>query len=224
MKGAVWESRYFDAYDKVLLNSDIYMAVRDFHVNAMHGCETILDSGSGTGTVTIELLKRGATVYAVDPSKKANDILREKCKQYADRLHVHEASAERLAFFGDEKFNGITSMFVIYYIDDWKSYLKEIYRVLKPGCILALTGRSTTQNKELILKSYEESLKKRNLLGRLEKEWRIFSEGFVEGVMPTVKDHTFDEMESAMERVGFKAITQYPNPYFGQCYSLTARK
>ena len=73
----VWESEYIDAYDKVLLNSDLYLTVRDFHVNSMEGCEKVLDSGCGTGNVTTELLKRGHKVYAIDPSIKSLEKLRE---------------------------------------------------------------------------------------------------------------------------------------------------
>ena len=49
MTSDIWESKYFDAYDKVLLNCDIYLAVRNFHVNAMKEVMLVLDSGCGTG-------------------------------------------------------------------------------------------------------------------------------------------------------------------------------
>ena len=117
MKNDVWESKYFDAYDKVLLNSDIYLAVRDFHVNSMKNCHIVLDSGCGTGNVTLELLKRGHIVYAVDNSKKALDILRKKCAKYSKQLHIHNIDAKKLPF-DDEVFDGVTSMFVVYYMDD----------------------------------------------------------------------------------------------------------
>lgn len=223
MRDDVWESRYFDAFDKVLLNSEIYLAVRDFHVNAMKESRVVLDSGCGTGNVTIGLLKRGHTVYAVDNSKKALDILRKKCAQYAERLNVQCLDAEHLPF-KDEMFNGASSMFVVYYVDDFESYLRESYRVLKPNGIFALTGRVSTENKELILKSYGESLRKRGLLKTLEKEWDIFKGKWINSVMTSVKGHSLGQMKSILENIGFTNIQEFTNPYFGQCYSLTAKK
>jgi ubiquinone/menaquinone biosynthesis C-methylase UbiE len=224
MKGNVWESRYLDAYDKILLNCDIYLAVRNFHVSAMHGCKTVLDSGSGTGNVTIELLRSGAEVYAVDPSKKANDILKRKCSEFADRLHVHEASAEGLSFLDKNTFNGITSMFVIYYMDGWESYLRENYKVLKPGGIIAITGRGTTENRERVLESYRRSLIRKGLMEGLKEEWEIFSEKWLGSVMPSVSIRPKEEIMKTMSDIGFRNIEEHQNPYFGQCYSLTAHK
>jgi len=224
MKNDVWESKYFDAYDKVLLNSDIYLAVRDFHVNSMKNCHIVLDSGCGTGNITLELLKRGHIVYAVDNSKKALDILRKKCAKYSKQLHIHNIDAKKLPF-DDEMFDGVTSMFVVYYMDDPKAYLREHYRVLKYDGVLALTGRVSSENMEKVLKSYEESLRKRNLLSKLQSEFSIFSEKFLSGVKKAViSGYTFEQMRDMLENIGFTNIEEYPNPYFGQCYSLIAYK
>jgi ubiquinone/menaquinone biosynthesis C-methylase UbiE len=223
-KGELWESDYLDLYDKILLNCDIYLAVRNFHVSAMNGRNTVLDSGAGTGNVTVELLKAGATVYTVDPSEKANDILRARCKEFADRLHVYEAGAEDIPFLDDNMFDGITSMFVVYYIGGWKDYLKENYRVLKPNGVFALTGRSTTENREKVLQSYEQSVRKKGLMDDLKNEWKIFSKRWLANVMPSVNNRPKDEMIATLSNIGFRDIEEHPNPYFGQCYSLTARK
>lgn len=84
----VWESRYFDVYDKILLNSDIYLAVRDFHTSAVSGHPLVLDSGCGTGNVTIELLKNKHSVHAIDTSRKALGILKNKCAINTEFLHI----------------------------------------------------------------------------------------------------------------------------------------
>ena len=73
-------------------------------------------------------------------SKKALDALKKKCAKYSKKLHIYNVDAKNLPF-DDEMFDGITSMFVVYYIDDPEVYLREIYRVLKCGGVLALTGK-----------------------------------------------------------------------------------
>lgn len=224
MKESVWESEYLDVYDYILLNSDIYLTVRDFHVKAMNGLETVLDSGSGTGNVTLELLKKDHDVYVIDNSQKSLEILKKRCKQFSEKLHIFNINAKSL-LFEDNKFDGITSMFVVYYIDDIGKYLRENYRVLKPNGVLALTGRVSSKDMELVLKSYEESLKKRGLLSKMGPEFSKFKKRFLENVTESViSGNTFEETKDKLERIGFMDIKQYPNPYFGQCYSLTAKK
>lgn len=224
IKNNIWKNRYFEVYDKILLNSDIYLAVREFHLNSMESCSAVLDSGCGTGNVILELLKRGYIAYAVDNSEKALDILRKKCVGYNEKLYIHNADIKNLSF-KDKIFDGAISMFVVHYIDDPEVYLKGIYRVLKPGGVLALTGRVSSENMERILKSYEESLRKRNLLPKIEREFSIFKEKFLAGVSKAViSGCTYEQMRNILMCIGFIDIEEYPNPYFGQCYSLVARK
>ncbi len=224
MTSNVWESEYFDAYDKVLLNSDIYLFVRDFHINAMMDCQKVLDSGCGTGNVAIELLRQGKQVSAIDTSKKALETLEVKCACYNEKIRIFNLNAEQLPF-EDNYFNGITSMFVVHFTNDLESYLKEHYRVLRKNGIFALTGRTSGENMELVVQSYEDSLRKRNLLPQLQKELDIMKEGILNGVSKIVKSgYTFHEMKTILEKTGFKEIQEFPNPYFGQCYSLLAKK
>ena len=59
----------------------------------MKKCKLVLDSGAGTGNVTEELLKKGHIVYAIDTSKKALDILREKCTKYDSKRKIYNINA-----------------------------------------------------------------------------------------------------------------------------------
>lgn len=80
MPESVWESGgYFDVYDKILINSGIYLAVRDLHISAVLGHPVVLDSGCGTGNVTIELLKSRHSVHAIGASRYALNLLKNKC-------------------------------------------------------------------------------------------------------------------------------------------------
>jgi len=222
MTDNVWESEYLDVYDTVLLNSEIYLAVRDFHVSAMKGHHTVLDSCCGTGNATVELLKNNHIVYATEQSKKSQSILRKKCAQCSSKLPIISTGTKQLE---NETFDGISSMFVIYYINNPGEYLKENYRLLKPGGILALTGRISNQDMELILNSYENSLKEKGLLPELEQEFSIFKTKFLNNVTKAViNSHTFGEMKKILKNIGFKNIQEFPNPYLGQCYSLIAHK
>ena len=225
----VWESDYIEvAYDKVLSNSSIYLKVRDFHINAMNGCVAVLDSGCGTGSVAVELLERGAVVYAVDTSRTALEVLQRKCEPYKDRLHVYNTTAEHLPF-SSEMFDGITSMFVVHFMDDFNSYLREHFRVLKKGGVFALTGRTrgTKEDMSIIADSYEDDLRRAEKLKeeKYRKVMDIMRERMLSGVGPAVKHgYTAEQMIEILRQIGFVDIQEHPNPYFGQCYSLTGRK
>lgn len=224
MTSDIWESKYLDAYGKVLLNCDIYLAVRDFHIDAMRQCEIVLDSGSGTGNVTRELLIQGKFVHAVDKSKKALQILEDKCKDYKERLKIYKINAEKLPF-ADETFNGITSMFVLNFVDDFEAYLREHYRVLRENGIFAISARKSAEKTELFLQSYEYSLRKRGLLPQLEREMEIIRKGNLGEVRTAIKHlHSPATIEEILRGIGFREIKEFPNPYFGERYSLVARK
>ena len=220
----VWESGYLDAYDKVLLNTDIYRMVMGFHIDAMVGCRAVLDSGCGTGNVTLGLLKRGCMVSALDPSSKAIGILRAKCTGYENRLRTYNIGAEQLPF-EDRFFDGVTSMFVVHFMDDFEGYLREHYRVLKDNGLFALTGRVSGENMELVVQSYEGSLRRRGLLPMLEPEMRIIRENITGSVRKAVRHkYAAADVETMLRDIGFNEVAAVPNPYFGQCYSLLAKK
>ena len=193
-------------------------------IDAMRQCEIVLDSGSGTGNVTRELLIQGKFVHAVDKSKKALQILEEKCKDYKERLKVYNINAERMPF-EDETFNGITSMFVLNFVDDFEAYLREHYRVLRENSIFAISARQSAEKTELFLKSYEDSLRKRGLLPQLEREMEIIRDGNLGEVRTAIKHlHSSATIEELLRDIGFVEVKEFPNPYFGERYSLVARK
>ena len=115
-------------------------------------------------------------------------------------------------------------MLVVYYVDGPAQYLREQCRVLRPGGVMALTGRVGPAGMERVLQSYLKSLEERGLTGRFEREIDIFRERFKEGVKNSVSGIGLERMKRMLTEAGFVTIEGRPNPYFGQCYSLLCRK
>ena len=90
--------------------------------------ERILDIAAGTGTSSVALTKTGATVIAFDMSP---GMIAEGRKRHPG-LEFIQGDAEHLPF-GDNEFDAVTISFGLRNINNPKTALAEMYRVLKPG-------------------------------------------------------------------------------------------
>jgi len=88
----------------------------------------ILDVGTGTGRISVPLLRLGADVIGVDLSLNMMAKLREKYP--ASRLA--QADASRLPF-RSQQFDAVLTMHVMHLVAPWRAALREYRRVLKPG-------------------------------------------------------------------------------------------
>ena len=88
----------------------------------------ILDVGTGTGRMSVPLLRLGADAMGVDLSLNMMAKLREKYP--AARLA--QADASRLPF-RSQQFDAVLTMHVMHLVAPWRAALREYRRVLKPG-------------------------------------------------------------------------------------------
>jgi SAM-dependent methyltransferase len=85
-----------------------------------------LDVGAGTGALTAELLARGATVVAADPSPEFAAVLRERFPE----VEVHEAPAEAMPF-ADSDFDVALAQLVVAFVSDAPAAVAEMARVAR---------------------------------------------------------------------------------------------
>jgi SAM-dependent methyltransferase len=86
----------------------------------------VLDVGAGTGALTAELLSRGASVAAADPSPEFVAVLRERFPG----LEVEEAPAEALPW-GDGVFDVALAQLVFAFVSDGPAAAAEMARVAR---------------------------------------------------------------------------------------------
>ena len=86
--------------------------------------QRVLDVGAGTGALTRELVRRGATVVALEPSPEFTRALRSRLP----RIEVHEAPAEELPF-ADDSFDIALAQLVVAFMDDAGAAMREFGRV-----------------------------------------------------------------------------------------------
>src|SRR6201997_5068050 len=85
-----------------------------------------LDVGAGTGALTAELVSRGASVAAADPSPEFVAVLRERFPN----LEVEEAPAESLPY-GAGVFDLALAQLVVAFVTDGPAAVAEMARVAR---------------------------------------------------------------------------------------------
>jgi len=88
----------------------------------------ILDAGTGTGRISIPLLKRGARLFGCDLSMKMLLRLQEKFPS----TQLAQADAVDLPF-PTNCFDALLTVHVMHLVGPWREALRDFRRVLKPG-------------------------------------------------------------------------------------------
>lgn len=88
----------------------------------------VLDVAAGTGASSIEFVRAGADVVAVDFSE---GMLEEGRRRHPE-IDFRQADAMILPF-EDNSFDAVTTSFGLRNIEDFDRALREFYRVLRPG-------------------------------------------------------------------------------------------
>lgn len=104
----------------------------------------LLDVGSGFGFFVAEMKQRGWEAAGVEISQKALDYSREVLG-----LTVYSGPLEKVEF-SDDHFDAVTGFYVIEHLPFPRAFLRECYRVLKPGGLLLLRYPHTTPIKNLL--------------------------------------------------------------------------
>ena len=107
---------------------------------------TIVDIGSGTGTLALAALARwpGVRVIGVDPSRRLLEMAESAARAagFADRLTVEVGEAAHLPL-PDASVDGAVSSFVLQLIPSRAAGVRDALRVLRPGGVFAcLTWRA----------------------------------------------------------------------------------
>jgi len=100
----------------------------------------LLDIGSGKGNHLIGFARRGFSVCGVDK--------REECCESVPEIPVHKVDIERARLpFKSDKFDVVFSKSVIEHVANADNFLKETFRVLRPGGMaIILTPDWNTQH------------------------------------------------------------------------------
>jgi ubiquinone/menaquinone biosynthesis C-methylase UbiE len=121
------------AYDNFMGRYSTRLAPKFADFAAIGHGTAVLDVGAGTGALTVELVHRGASVAAADPSPAFVAALQQRLPSIA----VHAAPAESLPW-PDERFDAALAQLVVTFMDDAPAGVAEMRRVVRPGGTVAV--------------------------------------------------------------------------------------
>ena len=113
-----------EAYDDFMGRYSRLLAVRFADFAGVSSGMRVLDVGAGTGALTVELVSRGASVAAADPSPEFVDAFRKRFPG----VEVHEAPAEELPF-ETGAFDVALAQLVVAFVSDAPAAVAEMARV-----------------------------------------------------------------------------------------------
>src|SRR5262252_1582954 len=129
------EARDYDAMDHAAVNR---VFVDDF-LAAWDGRNPLLDVGTGTAQIPVELCRRSADarVVALDLAEHMLRVGRDNVRRAGleDRVELRLCDAKRMPF-ADGTFAGVLSNSIVHHIPEPGLVLAEVVRVVAPGGVL----------------------------------------------------------------------------------------
>ncbi len=234
MLSAYFWRKYFGVYDVLNLAASYRDVLEKIAEEAeIKEGNLVLDAGAGTGNLALLLEKRGAKVTALDFSKEALDIYKNKNPQ----ARVVLANLIEPLPFEDNFFDKIVSNNALYNIprENRLAALLELKRVLKPGGKIILSNiHKDFKPIKIYVKSISANIKKIGLVRTLKlfvkmcaPTLKIFYYNFfIQREYKFSKNNLFDfeEQKELLGKAGFVDVSGTEFVYAGQGVLNSARK
>lgn len=116
------------------LTPSVAEEVADFMINLTGATSetSFLEPGVGTGLNVLPLVKRGYSVTGIDVSEAMLAQFRQKFTEIPANLTLLHADASQLPL-PDNSFDVVLTVHMLHTVANWKAFLDDIARVLKPG-------------------------------------------------------------------------------------------
>lgn len=157
------------------------VSVYDFAIRKS-STPSVLDLGSGEGSVTMTFLELGANVTAIDISETQLKLLKTKCARYGNKLDIRNEeifkAVESLRSKG-KKFDIIVANSFLHHIPDYLGLIREVTSLLQPQ------GQFFSFQDPLKYDSTKTFTRMFSLLAYFS--WRIFKGDIIEGIKRRVR-------------------------------------
>jgi ubiquinone biosynthesis O-methyltransferase len=104
------------------------------------------DMGCGDGALCRSLADQGFAVTGVDRSESMLSIARERSESYGDRVEFVSSSIEAAADNLTRQYDVVTSMGVMYYLENEDDFFRPLKKIVKPDGIALVSCRNRLFN------------------------------------------------------------------------------
>ncbi len=222
--------KYFGAYS-LWEEFTPYRDVMNMHLEAMAGCQKILDDGCGIGLMAEALLTnsdKSHIVYAIDTKATARRAVQERLKDYPKekwKAYVDDGTHLNRNRFPQGSIDGVVSNFVINFVKNWERYLEEAYRVTREGGRISISGPLPTWEPGPILDAFERELESDvKDPERTEKMQIVEANLWKNRKERSVSEPEPERISAYLRYLGYNGINLRQDVFVGQSYFMSATK
>jgi len=141
------EARDYDSMD----NADVNARFCDDFLAHHPPLGQVLDVGTGTALIPIELCRRvaGVSVHAIDLASSMLASARRNLERagLVERVHIEKGDAKSTRW-SDGAFDAVISNSLVHHVPDPARALREMYRLVRPGGVLFIRDLARPENVE----------------------------------------------------------------------------
>lgn len=179
-------SKIADRYDRLravpdYLLRELYSII--FQETRLDEKSVVLDVGVGTGRTVGPLLEHDIQLVGLDVSLNMLLRMKEKMKMLELKAQVElmVADGQRLPL-KDSSFDMVEAIHVLSWLSDWKTFIQEVKRVLKPNGFLVVGQHSLAYRKSKIGRKYLEVVTQRRRSGWKRALRRVFGSSTIDQI------------------------------------------
>ena len=231
-------SEYAISYDRVLTSTRVYWDLIDALLGVKGSLEKIpkdakvLDLGAGTGNISNRLMEGDSQriVFALDNNRVMLDFLRDKC---ADFLRSDDQGPGILmvkqdvtSLFGipDDYFDFVIANNVFYVLADPEASLEAVFRVLKPGGELRMSGPRRDTNLNELFQEIRSDLENAGRFREYKMDYEHVEQINKLRLKTMLHKWTTEDFLSLLRRFEFEVTHSSEEIYAGQSMLVTARR
>lgn len=186
------------------------------------------DLGAGTGNCTLKILEKNpdSRVWAFENNEA---MLQHQRRKLAQSNQLTRATSYKgdltlaLREFPEAFFDGAVMLNVLYALDDPQRCLHEVFRVLKPGAILALSTANSETDVTKLFAAINQNMEKKGVADQMRAT--VFdAEDRHQVLLPYILRDTRDQVKGYVEAAGFEILQNIPKAYADAVMIIQARK
>ena len=231
-------SEYSISYDRVLQNTNVYNELLNTMVGdgklftGIPAGSSVLDLGAGTGNVALRLAEsdKDLKIVAVDNNSSMLELLKAKCFRFLREdsttpgIIAIKQDIETLNGFQDDHFDVVILNNVLYSLADPESCLKHVWRVLKPGGEVRISGPKKSTDLNVLFDRIRADLEQRMVYDKFRADFNHVRVINNLRLRPMLFKWTVADVKRMLIKAGFEPGTQSEEAYAGQAMVLGGQK